>query len=163
MQGWANIDLESKKDVRGWDLRRRLPIEDGTLGHIYSEHFIEHLPLEFGEKLMIDCYRVLKPGGGVRLSTLDLAFVIDKYRLGETNEWLDVDWSPATPCRMINEVMQLWHHQFVFDRVEFHALLQRAGFKTVFDVPWRQSQHAALNGVECRPYHHELIVEALHD
>ena len=163
MPGWVNIELEADANVFAWDLRQSFPIADGTIDYIFSEHFIEHISLEDGEALLRDCHRVLKSGGVIRLSTLDLAFVVEKYRLGETNEWANMGWLPATPCRMMNEVMRLWEHVFVFDRPELHALLKRAGFNTVLDANWRHSTYEALNGVECRPYHHELIVEAVRD
>ena len=160
---WVNVDLDDCAEVIGWDLRKRLPIANGTVDFVYAEHFIEHISLDDGERLMRECHRVLKPGGVVRLSTPDLAFVVEKYQQGDISEWANMGWLPSTPCRMLNEGMRLWGHNFVYDRPELHALLGRAGFKAVIDVPWRESRHEVLNGVECRSYHHELIVEAIRD
>jgi predicted SAM-dependent methyltransferase len=159
--GWVNIDIEAGNGVYAWDLRRPLPIPDSTIELIYSEHFLEHIELEQGEALLRDCLRALIPGGIVRLSTPDLDFMVGQYREGKIEEWSDMNWSPATPCRMVNEGMRQWGHLFVYDRPELHALLRRSGFSNVRDVAWRESPHPALCGIECRPYHHEIIVEAV--
>lgn len=158
--GWTNVDLRSTRRVVGLNLTKVLPVESGSIDYIYSEHFIEHIPLPAAQQLLQECRRVLRPGGVLRLSTPDLAKLASEYLLGRTREWADVQWNPATPCQMVNEGMREWGHQFVYDRHELTEQLLAAGFSSVERAGWRVSVHPELSGLECRPFHDEVIVEA---
>lgn len=160
LEGWANVDMLHAPGLFFHDLRDPLPIADGAVGFVYAEHFIEHIPRPDALKLLCECLRVLRPGGVLRLSTPNLAVIVEEYRAGRVAEWTDVGWSPATPGVMLNEALRLWGHEFVYDAPEIRRLLDEAGFVDVIDVPWRESAHPELRQLECRPYHRDLIVEA---
>jgi hypothetical protein len=96
----------------------------------------------------------------MRISTPDLRRFIDEYLDGHTSEFADVGWEPETPCRMVNEGLRLWGHQFVYDAAELEVLLRRCGFSSIVRTGWRESRHEALRGLEARPFHGELIFEA---
>lgn len=159
LDGWANVDMHGPARVIRWDLTRRLPVASASMDYVYSEHFIEHIEPRHAERLVRECRRVLKPGGVLRVSTPSLSVLVDEYAAGRVLAWQDMGWTPATPCRLINEGMRMWGHQFVFDATELEALLHSAGFSQVVPRAWRASPHAALSGLECRPYHGELIYD----
>ncbi|MBI5837009.1 MAG: methyltransferase domain-containing protein [Candidatus Eisenbacteria bacterium] len=161
MEGWANLDLEAGEGAIAFDLTRPLPLADGAITHVYSEHFLEHLTREQGLALMRECHRVLVPGGVLRVSTPDLAKMVMEYLMSRTTEWRDMEWNPATPCQMMNEGMRLWGHQFLYDEKELRAMLVEAGFEAAQRLAWRQSGRAELRGLETRPYHGEIILEAV--
>jgi predicted SAM-dependent methyltransferase len=161
LEGWANIELTGDGPVIGWDLRRPLPVESGTVEFIFNEHFLEHLELAQGRTLLLDCWRVLRPGGVLRISTPELRKLVDEYLAGRLTEWTDVDWVPETPCRMMNEGMRMWDHQFLYDAPELQRLLRECRFLEVRREEWHQSRHPELRGLECRPYHGEIIFEAV--
>jgi predicted SAM-dependent methyltransferase len=161
LEAWANIDYESNGAVIGWDLTEGLPVGSETIERIFCEHFIEHITLEQAQALVAECYRCLRPAGVLRLSTPNLNKVVEEYQLGRTSEWHDVGWSPVTPCRMVNEAFRLWGHQFVYDENELTLLLRQAGFPTVRQAAWRESGIADLRNLECRPFHGEVILEAV--
>ena len=85
---------------------------------------------------------------------------MDEYQLGRTSEWLDMQWEPRTPCDMVNEAMRLWGHLYVWDEDELMSALAATGFASTRRMPWGTSDHAELVGVESRPDHADLIVEA---
>lgn len=161
LPGWANVDLETAAGVIQHDLTEPFPLPTGTVQFIYSEHFIEHITRAQALALLRECQRVLAPGGVIRLSTPNLRKLLDEYSARRTAEWSDVDWHPSTPCQMVNEGMRLWGHQFVYDPDELTLLLHEAGFEQITQVPWRESLHPELKGLECRPFHGEIIVEAM--
>jgi predicted SAM-dependent methyltransferase len=161
LDGWANIDLQSKGDVIGWDLTDGLPLRSATIEFIYSEHFIEHLTLQQARALLAECHRVLRSDGILRLSTPSLAVLLEEYRAGRTSAWCDLGWSPATPCQLINEGFRLWGHQFVYDAAELTRTLVEAGFRQVTQTAWHASATPALRELECRPFRGELIFEAI--
>ncbi|MFH1821224.1 MAG: methyltransferase domain-containing protein, partial [Methanobacteriota archaeon] len=45
------------------DIRKGLPFDDNTADFIYASHFFEHVKEDEAEKISLECYRVLKPGG----------------------------------------------------------------------------------------------------
>lgn len=161
MTGWGNLDLDGGPGSIAFDLTHPLPKPAGSVRFIYSEHFIEHLTQAFGASLLRECRRVLRSDGVLRISTPDLRFLVEVYRSGRTNEWNDMGWTPETPCRLLNESMRLWGHTFLYDEPELKGVLSEAGFSRIERVKHRQSRHSDLAGLETRPFHHDLIIEAM--
>lgn len=161
LPGWANVDYSDLAGVIRHDLTRPFPLPPDSVEFIYSEHFIEHITREQALTLLSECRRVLKREGVLRLSTPNLEKLTDEYLARRVSEWEDVDWRPKTPCQMLNEGLRLWGHQFVYDRDELTLLLNEAGFQHVTPAAWRESRRPELRGLECRPFHGEIIVEAV--
>lgn len=160
IKGWVNVDLDSPLADAHVDLRRPLPYPDQSVDFIFNEHFLEHVTREEGVAFLRECRRVLKSGGVFRVSTPDLRWLVAQYIGGKLDEWSDVGWLPETACRLLNEGMRLWGHQFVYDLPELMGALRQAGFSEICQVQHRESVLAELVGLECRPWHQELIVEA---
>ena len=161
LEGWANIDLRGSVKIIGWDLCETLPVRDDSIKYIFCEHFIEHITYEEARALLVDCRRVMQSGGILRLSTPNLDKLLSEYTSNRTSEWHDVNWYPTTPCRMINEGFRLWGHQFVYNDSELKSLLLEAGFRQVIQVSWRDSETPELKNLESRPFHGEIICEAI--
>lgn len=160
LANWANVDLIGFPGVVPWNLTAPLPVAADSIDYIFSEHFLEHISFEEGQRHLADCYTALRPGGVLRISTPDLHELVDAYEAGATDRWADVDWHPQTPCQLLNEAMHAWGHLFVYDYGELSLQMQRAGFRQVERSAWRKSRHDVLNDLELRPFHGELIVEA---
>jgi predicted SAM-dependent methyltransferase len=157
---WTNVDIDGPAEVVKLDLTQPLPFATESAEFIYSEHFIEHIERSQAQALLLECARILRPRGVLRLSTPSLEKVIEEYLKGRTEEWLDVEWHPRSPCQMVNEALRLWGHCFLYDKREVTALLNESGFTHIELVPWRQSKFPELKSLECRPFHNEIIVEA---
>jgi predicted SAM-dependent methyltransferase len=56
--------------------------EAGVFDYIYSEHFIEHISLQDALCWLKECYRLLRPGGLIRLSTPNLETYMKAYMSG---------------------------------------------------------------------------------
>lgn len=65
------------------DLRRPLPWDSGSVDIIYSSHTLEHLSRDEGIRLLAECYRVLRPGGIIRIVVPDLAHIVRRYASGQ--------------------------------------------------------------------------------
>lgn len=160
LPGWTNVDLFGMPGVVAWNLTRRLPVADASVDVIFTEHFIEHISHEAALRFLSDCFRVLKPGGTLRVSTPDLQKLVVEYSAERLNEWQDVGWSPTTPCRLLNEGMRSWGHLFIFDEDELRADLAANGFEEISREGRHSSAHVELRGLERRPDHGDLILEA---
>jgi len=77
---WINIDFHGNgHTVLAWDLRRGLPLPDASCDVVYSSHAIEHLDRMGARRFMDECWRVLRPGGILRLVTPDLEGIAKAY------------------------------------------------------------------------------------
>ena len=162
IEGWINVDFEPPADVLV-DLRYGLPIDAGAVDAIYSEHLVEHLTLDAGERMFREWRRVIASDGVVRIATPDLERLISDYR-GDwrgRHEW--VKWPDYahidTPVHMINVAMHAWGHQYLYDFEELEHRLRAAGFGDVRRVDIGESEHPALRELETRA-DSSLIVEA---
>jgi len=78
--GWLNSDyLPQSSDVIRLDATGVYPFGDETFDYVFSEHMIEHVAYEKGQRMLRECFRILKVGGTIRISTPDLAFLIALY------------------------------------------------------------------------------------
>jgi predicted SAM-dependent methyltransferase len=162
LEGWVNIDFEPPADVLV-DLRYGLPVRDASVSAIYSEHLVEHLPLEAGLAMFRDWRRVITPTGVVRIATPDLAMLITDYRgdWRSRHEW--ITWPEHahidTAVRMINVAMREWGHAYLYDFEELALRLHDAGFSDVRRVEIGESADPELRGLETRA-DSSLVVEA---
>jgi len=77
---WINVDLVSvSPDVMAHDIRKGLPFADAYFDACYSSHVIEHLASNEAQKLVAECWRVLKPQSIVRVVGPDLETIVRNY------------------------------------------------------------------------------------
>ncbi len=76
---WTNCDLLPGRQVVGHDLREPLPWGAETFDAVYSSHVLEHLAPAAGRELLVEQYRVLKPGGVCRVVVPDLEGICRLY------------------------------------------------------------------------------------
>jgi len=62
-----------------WDLRKGIPFNDDSFNAVYSSHLLEHLDRAVVGPFLIECRRVLKPGGVLRIVVPDLEIIIITY------------------------------------------------------------------------------------
>ena len=103
---WVNIDIYSAiPEVISHDIRQGLPFHDNNFDACYSSHVIEHLTPAEAEKLLAECFRVLKPNGVIRVVVPDLESIVRIYlqaleqveagnREGNPNLGLNLDPNP---------------------------------------------------------------------
>jgi predicted SAM-dependent methyltransferase len=65
--------------VIAWDLRRGIPFADNEFAVVYHSHFLEHLDRRAARAFLTECYRVLEPGGILRIVVPDLQFLAFSY------------------------------------------------------------------------------------
>ena len=159
LAGWLNTDLAARApDVIELDATRTFPFEDGVFDFVFSEHMIEHLPYAAAGGMLAECFRTLKPGGTVRISTPDLAFLLALFGRPLTAiQQQYVEWSiksfvghaprPA-PVFVLNNFVRDWGHQFIYDEETLRRSLEAAGFVDVVRCALNDSRHAALRDLE---------------
>ena len=151
------------RDVIFVDATKRLPFPDGAFDYIFSEHMIEHIPFRAATGLLGEIFRVLKPGGILRLSTPDLRFLIDlsgaqktevqqRYIAWATGSFLSGVQLPnnlsGADTFVINNFVRNWGHQFIYDQKTLWDVLASRGFSTMTRCDPGESDDANLRGIE---------------
>ncbi len=73
------------------------------------------------------------------------------------DDWRDKPWMKKygyewirTRAELLNICFREWEHCWLYDREELHRRLRDAGFETIRDCAWRESEIADLAGRETR-------------
>ena len=82
LEGWLNTDRnpDYSRGVAYLDATEPFPFKDATFDYVTSEHLIEHLTYDEGLRMLGRCFRVLRPGGRIRIATPDLRVYVDLFR-----------------------------------------------------------------------------------
>lgn len=142
--GWINADLYRQADVM-FDIRARWPIPDGHVIGVRLEHVLEHVAYpDDALHVIAECYRVLTPGGTVRVGVPDSEKAISAYVEGEDAMYFRIArerWHPPEvrlPIEHLNYHFRdrFGEHLFAFDRQALSNLLSRAGFVGIQPAPF---------------------------
>lgn len=156
LEGWINLDGDKTLSAPDliWGLSNGLPFEDDSCSFVYSEHVLEHLPVELGVRFLRECKRILEPGGVVRIAMPSLDMLI---KMSCNGNWRAQDWLQwpenqfiKSRAEMLNIVFRSWGHQWLYDREELHRRLGEAGFSSIKDVAYHESSIATLRNLETR-------------
>jgi len=158
VRGWVNLDLEPAEGSYFVDGRRKLPFEDHSVTYVFGEHFIEHLGLDEGLDFLKECHRILRLGGGIRLSTPDLALLMATY-LGQNPQVRLADAlerhrkkvpraEAITAAMFFNDKMRHWGHRFIYDCETLVGHLEAAGFGRIDRVEFGKSEDPRLRDLE---------------
>jgi predicted SAM-dependent methyltransferase len=139
--GWLNTDIAPSRDQIYLDAIQQYPFPDGSFQYIFSEHMIQALPWEGGVAMLKECYRVLAPGGKLRVVTPNLAKLVrllTKNPDAETQEFIAAKlrvtgWpeTAVTAAYIFNRQGHDWGHQFLYDPATLRKSLELAGFKQI--------------------------------
>ncbi|MEI8350450.1 MAG: methyltransferase domain-containing protein [Candidatus Omnitrophota bacterium] len=156
--GWLNTDSSPLPKVVYLDATKTFPFPDGTFDYVFSEHLIEHMNYAKGLHMLSQCYRILKPGGRIRIATPDLGFLI---ALCATNlsglqqqyiKWMMDTYMPEVvqydAVFVVNYFFRNWEHCFIYDEKTLRWVLEHSGFTAIARHNVGSSQVQELKGIE---------------
>lgn len=77
---WINYDLEPRShNVIRADLSKGVPLRDSSCDFVYSSAVLEHIRRNQVSQFINECYRVLRPGGYIRVCVPDLERICQIY------------------------------------------------------------------------------------
>ena len=135
------------------DLSHSLPFRDATVDYVYTSHFLEHLFEAEGARLLREAFRVLRPGGTIRVAVPDLRFAIALYQRGEKQRMLR-DYFFVEDMGSL-----LARHKYMYDFDLLGSALVAAGFSTPVQQNYRNGSVPDLAVLDNRP-EETLFVEA---
>jgi predicted SAM-dependent methyltransferase len=132
--GCLTVDISPRADAYV-DIYKKLPFADDSIEAIFCEEVIEHVELNVGDQLLQECWRILKPGGFIRLSTPDLEWFAQRVVSNEH----------PIACEEINEIFYNHGHRYLYDRKSLKSSCQKVGFvnlyQSVYQDPKSQLGH----------------------
>jgi ubiquinone/menaquinone biosynthesis C-methylase UbiE len=163
------LDLDWAPDVMVHNVTTGLPFSSDSLSAIYSSHMLEHLYFEEAQHVLCECYRVLEPGGTLRIVVPDLRAFVRKY-VAEAGEMGAVP-PGRTPlaAEILNERLLFRHrhppqggiffklysalndfhsHKWMYDMDSLSAQFVKAGFVKVGPMSAHESRIADIAQVE---------------
>jgi len=159
LAGWLNTDISpASPTIMYLDASQRFPFKQETFDYIFSEHVIEHITYSGGVTMLSECFRVLKKSGKIRISTPDLAFLVDLTRADKTPlqrayiKWAVDTFTPGLPndneVFAINNFVRNWGHTFIYNEKTLRDVMAAAGFNRITKCEQHQSDDAALRNLE---------------
>lgn len=155
LDGWQNLDLVDHPGVIRCDLTDGIPFTNESVDLIRSEHFLEHISLEHGQRLLFDCFRVLKKGGRIRISVPSLETAILDYMHNKLDRAKEVGLIYKSRGEMLNRAFHDWGHKCMYDTQMLTSALHSASFVV------QERQQTSVFPLELRPFLGDLILEAL--
>jgi len=156
LDGWVHVDFDPscRPDIRA-DLSAPLPFSDASVDFLQSEDFIGQLTFESAQDFLSECYRVLKPGGALRLLTPDLGLLVQMYQARDPrlktlwDREVGIPLLTGTLGELVHKALTFADQQSFYDEETLRALLEPIGFE-VFRAAYAESQFAALRGIDWR-------------
>lgn len=158
LPGWVNFDMHAHPSDQSiaLDIRRALPLSDGSADIILAEHVLEHLDVVEDVPLFLkECFRVLAYGGVLRVIVPDCEKYCRAYADTDQSAFLQLGWDidnlPADmPTKMYilnHQFQQGGEHLFGWDFETIYLFLKKAGFGSVEKMGYKVSvnQDAAID------------------
>ena len=138
------------------NVAKRIPHASGTVDAIYSSHMIEHLPRDGAWAFLLECHRVLRPGGRLRLVVPDLHGLAHQYlQRGDADDFLGhLQSETHSPSGLLARLRWLLvgsrGHHWMYDARSLGALMEEAGFVEVEAMEPGQTHLAEPGGLDLR-------------
>ena len=136
--GFTHLDIQQHPHVAIVSSVDRLEMfADGSVDLIYASHLLEHFGRHDTERVLKEWFRVLRPGGVLRLAVPDFERAIEVYRKHGDLEMVKFLVGGQRDEHDL--------HRNLFDRRSLEAMLKRVGFKEVREWDWRKTEHANID------------------
>lgn len=159
---WENVDFKSDlPDVVSYDLNQGIPYESDFFDAVYHSHLLEHFFKDQAPLFLMECFRVLKPGGVIRVVVPDLETIAKLY-LKNLNQALKgnedaqekYDWIMLEMFDQMvrnhpgGEVLEYWK-QFPLPAENF--IYQRAGSEAKHTISFIREKGLTQNKIPQKP------------
>lgn len=149
---FINMDYQWRPNLDlCWDITKGIPINDNEIKGIYTEHCLEHITFYSCQKVINDFFRILQPGGVVRIIVPNAELYIDLYT--KSKKEINVKFpyvtgqdieNGFTPMMSVNRVFRDHEHLFAYDHETLSMMLSKAGFSNITKASFMQGRDNTL-------------------
>lgn len=139
--GFVHIDIIDAEHIDHCCPVDHLDFADNSVGLIYASHVLEHFGRFEVDAVLKEWFRVLEPGGILRLSVPDFVAVVEMYE----SEGLQDGMSGLVGLICGGQRNPYDFHKIIFDEPFLTTLLRRAGFRECRRWDWRKTEHAHID------------------
>lgn len=140
LHGWDNRDMDC-------DITKPLPYASNTVGFILVEHGSEHVTHQQAWRFFEECYRILKPGGVLRVAIPDLERIYNSFTPEYGLAVKRGGHGEATREAAVRSAVFNHGHQAIWSESLLLVALKAIGFRASPQKPGA-SKYIELRGVE---------------
>lgn len=139
---FINVDINLARRPDMWlDVRHGMPFAAGTVDAIYTRHVLEHFYHDELTRVLAECRRVLKPGGGIRILVPSLEVACRAYLNGDESVLMTFPRPyRSRGGRTVNLLFCDGQHRMGFDFSLMQELLEDGGFTDIRCAPRGESR-----------------------
>lgn len=145
---YVNLDYDWYPDIDVcWDItKKNYPFPDSSFEGVFTEHCFEHLSFDKVKENLKEFYRLLKPGGTIRIVVPDGQIYIELYQKKKTDNSVILPYgeNEATPMISINRIFRDHGHLFIYDFETFAHILKEIGFTEITKKSFREGSDKRL-------------------
>ena len=139
--GFVHIDAQSAPHVDIIGPVEKLPMDDSSVSMIYASHVLEHFERNEYKTVLKEWFRVLKPGGILRLAVPDFAACAAIYYENGLADGL----SGLVGLLVGGQRNEHDFHKMIFDEDFLRRDLLEIGFCEVRRWDWRITEHTDID------------------
>lgn len=149
--GYINIGNFPDADVM-LDINGGLPYASSSVDAIYCPHVLQTLSQSRAASLLRECRRILKPGGNIRISTIDLDLIVENFKdrdwykksnlFDGQNNWI------ANSCEQLNMIMREWDHKYLYNIEELRRIAESVGLNFINSCNAKESSLPGIENIE---------------
>jgi len=168
---WLNIDIIDLGDFsKGQaykfiqhDVTKGILFEDNKVDMIFTSHFLEHIDRTQGKQFLKECYRVMKPGGVIRISVPNALQLTSEYIASDVDKYrcINVGIENADDNAEAYYELLLANHKTIYDADSLCAILRKIGFKNIEPISPFRSRSELIQKETINPHPTiSLVIEA---
>lgn len=140
--GWVHVDLVAYPHVDLVCPLTAIPLGDNVAEVIYACHVLEHFGRDATQTVLREWFRLLCPGGILRLSVPDFAAIAQVYQQGcPLNSRYVLGLLHGRQDSVLNV------HRKSFDFTSLSEELVQVGFVSPRRYSWRDTEHAGIDDI----------------